>query len=127
MILDKFPTIAVICKIIGGDHSHKNAFAGPGTGLEYSHFVTEFFSVFFADSKIILREFHLAEIDHIIVTIDQKIDLCAFICFGLGPTCVPGVDHLDPEGHFDLVDVFETNRLKAETAPGAIRALVEQL
>ena len=113
----------------GSYHGQKNLFPGAGRFFEGSHFIPVVHRHVFVYGNFGAIEFDLANIDNMIVTVNQQVELDTF--FRFIPIFKKGrrsrVDTGYAKRFFDLKDVLEADVLKGITCPGYIGLRFTQL
>ena len=74
-MVDQFPPVLVVADTEGRYHREEEGLAGLRDIPKDVPFSPQFLGVAAVDHELILREFHLAEVDALIATVDQEIDL----------------------------------------------------
>lgn len=109
------------------DHREENGLSGFGFRSEDSDLIAQVFRVRFGDGERIDGVFDLAQVDHLVSSVDGQINLSAFF----GSSALPGRgmanDAADTQRFFDLRDMSQAYLLKGIARPGPLRGVIDSV
>ena len=114
--------VRVVLETVGGDEGKKNRLAGVCLGAECIKARRQYSFFLCGDLELILAVLHLAKVDGLVLTVDQKIDLSSLLgtVSLTAPRASQRLDTGDAESLLDLPQVAKAQHLERESAPSVV-------
>ena len=124
-ILEK-SAVLVLSNAVGGNHGKMNSFLGCGCVDECLQLVLQIVMVFTVNCEEFACELDFAEIDDVVLAVDDEVDLRTFwgVSFEL-PGIAIADDSRNAKSFTNLVKMLYAYPLECETSPGGMHGRVQ--